>query len=315
MKKISIVVPIYNESNNINKLFLSLQSVILTIPHVRWEYIFVNDGSIDDSCTQLRKLLQAHSNITILDFSRNFGKEVALTAGVHEAVNSDAVICIDADLQHPPELIPKLVNKWEDGAEIVECIRLDTVNQAFLRKIGSLTFYWLMNKISGIKMNVNTTDFRLYDKIVIKSFILATERNRIFRGIMDWMGYRHATIEFTAGIRSNDQVASYSYIKLFNLAVNSLTAFSLWPLKITGYLGLLISTISGSLAFWMMISYVVQTHFNYTPLAIFVVLNTFLIGLTLIAIGLVAFYVGIIHTEVLNRPLYIIRARITNDSK
>jgi dolichol-phosphate mannosyltransferase len=130
---------------------------------------------------------------------------------------------------------------------------------------------------------------------------------------MDWMGYRRATIEFTAGTRSNDQIASYSYIKLFNLAVNSLTAFSLWPLKITGYLGLLISTISGSLAIWMMVSYVVQAHFNYTPLAIFVVLNTFLIGLTLIAIGLVAFYVGIIHTEVLNRPLYIIRARITND--
>jgi dolichol-phosphate mannosyltransferase len=314
MKNISIVIPVYNESKNINKLFLSLQSVILNIPHVSWDYIFVNDGSIDDSCTELRKLLQEHHNITILDFSRNFGKEIALTAGVHEAINSDAVICIDADLQHPPELITKLVKNWEDGAEIVECIRLDTINQPFLRKIGSLLFYWLMNKISGIKMNANTTDFRLYDKIVINSFIRATERNRIFRGIMDWMGYNRAIIEFTAGTRSSNQKASYSYIKLFNLAVNSLTAFSLWPLKITGYLGLLISTISGSLAIWMMVNYVFKAHFNYTPLAIFVVLNTFLIGLTLIAIGLVAFYIGVIHTEVLNRPLYIIRSRIKYDS-
>jgi len=164
----------------------------------------------------------------------------------------------------------------------------------------------MMRKISGIDLKAKTTDFRLYDKKVVKAFMRTTERERIFRGIMDWMGFRRFYVEFKADARAEGK-AAYSYAKLWRLAVNSLTAFSLWPLRLAGYLGVLISTISGALFVWMLVNYMILRVWIYTPLAMAVVINTFLIGVVLMALGLVALYVGIIHTEVINRPLYIIR--------
>lgn len=309
MKKISIVIPVFNESGNIVSLYFRLEKVIKSLTHYEWEYIFINDGSNDHSFEVLKSLVTDDKKIKALDFSRNFGKEIALTAGAHEAKNSDAVICIDADLQHPPELIPTLVVKWEEGAEVVVTIRTEMESQPFLRRAGSSIYYWLMRKISGINIRAKTTDFRLYDKKVIEAFLRATERERMFRGIMDWMGFRRAYVEFRADARIKGQVA-YSYTKLWSLAVNSLTAFSLWPLRLAGYLGVAISVISGGLFIWMCANYLVLKIWIYTPLAIVVVVNTFLIGIVLMALGLVALYVGVIHTEVINRPLFIYRERI-----
>lgn len=309
MKKISIVIPVYNEAGNILNLYSRIQDVITSIRSYKWEYVFVNDGSPDNSLELLRELAARDDRVRVLDFSRNFGKEIALTAGVHEAEKSDAVICIDGDLQHPPELIPTLVAKWEAGAEVVVTIRTEIERQPLIRKLGSSLYYWLMRKMSGIDLKAKTTDYRLYDKKVVCSFMRATERERMFRGIMDWMGFKRSYVEFKADARAEGQ-AAYSYVKLWRLAVNSLTAFSLWPLKLAGYLGMLISGISGCLFIWMLINYLILNIWIYTPLAMVVVINTFLIGIVLIAIGLVALYIGIIHTEVINRPLYIIRERI-----
>jgi len=308
-KKISIIVPIYNEAGNILNLYSRLEGVLTTMPQFKWEYIFINDGSIDSSFEVLKTLADCDEKVKALDFSRNFGKEIALTAGAHEALNSDAVICIDGDLQHPPELIPILVNRWEEGAEIVVTIRTEIEKQPFFRRFGSYVYYWLMRKISGINLKAKTTDFRLYDKKVIQVFAKTTERERMFRGIMDWMGFRRSYVNFKAEARVNGQPA-YSYGKLWRLAVNSLTSFSLWPLRLAGYLGVSISLISGILFLWMLANYVVMKVWIYTPLAMVVVVNTFLIGVVLMALGLVALYVGVIHTEVINRPLYIFRDRI-----
>jgi len=305
-KKISIVVPVYNEAENLFNLHSRLENVIASLPQFEWEYIFVNDGSRDRSFEVLKKLASKDQNVKVLDFSRNFGKEIALTAGAHEARDSDALICIDADLQHPPELIPTLVAKWEDGAEIVVTIRTEIEKQPILRQIGSHLYYWLMRKMSGIDIKAKTTDFRLYDKKVVQAFVMATERERMFRGIMDWMGFRRSYVEFKADASAEGQVA-YSYAKLWRLAVNSLTAFSLWPLRLAGYTGVLICSISSGLFAWMLANYLVLKIWVYTPLAIVVVINTFLIGVVLMSLGLVALYVGIIHTEVINRPLYIVR--------
>jgi dolichol-phosphate mannosyltransferase len=307
-KKISIVIPVYNEADNLLNLHSRLESVVSSLPQFKWEYIFVNDGSLDCTYDVLKCLVQTDSKVRVLDFSRNFGKEIALTAGAHEAEHSDAVICIDADLQHPPELITTLVAKWEEGAEVVVTIRIEIEKQPLLRKMGSGLYYWLMRKMSGIDIKAKTTDFRLYDKKVVKAFIRATERERMFRGIMDWMGFRRSYVEFKADAREGQ--AAYSYAKLWRLAVNSLTAFSLWPLRLAGYMGILISTLSGGLFIWMFINYLVMKIWIYTPIAIVVVVNTFLIGVVLMALGLVALYVGIIHTEVINRPLYIIREEL-----
>ena len=199
------------------------------MPQFEWEYIFVNDGSPDNSFEVLKSLAKADRKVKVLDFSRNFGKEVALSAGAHEAEHSDALICIDADLQHPPELIPTLVTKWEDGAEVVVTIRAEIEKQRIIRRAGSFLYYWLMRKMSGIDLKAKTTDFRLYDKKVIKAFKQATERERMFRGIMDWMGFRRSYVEFKADARLEGQ-AGYSYVKLWRLAVNSIAAFYLWPL-------------------------------------------------------------------------------------
>jgi dolichol-phosphate mannosyltransferase len=314
VKKITIVVPVYNESKGLIALYDSVRSVTSQIVKYDWEYIFVNDGSTDNSLEVLRKLSQTKSGIKVLDLSRNFGKEIALTAGVQEAENSDAVICIDADLQHPPELIPELINAWNQGVEIVATIRTSIEKQPILKRIGSRVFYWLMSKISGVKMESQTTDFRLYDKKVIQAFCHVTERERMFRGIMDWMGFNKAYVQFSAGERQSGE-ASYSYAKLWKLAVNSITSFSLWPLRITGYLGVLITIVSGGLLTWMLLNYILSAEWQYTPLAIVVVANTFFIGLVLISVGLVALYVGNIHTEVINRPLYIVRERINSPSE
>jgi polyisoprenyl-phosphate glycosyltransferase len=307
-KKISIVIPVFNEADNILKLYSRLNNVISCLSQFEWEYIFINDGSIDDSYKAIKNLANIDPKIVLLDFSRNFGKEIALTAGAHEAVDSDAIICIDADLQHPPELIPLLIERWVAGADVVVTIRSSTEKESILRKIGSFTFYWVMNKISGVNIKPKTTDFRLYDKKVVNAFSHITEHESMFRGIMDWLGFDRCYIHFQADVRASGK-ANYSYRKLFNLAINGITSFSLWPLKIAGYIGLLISGFSLGLLIWMLLNYFILRIWIYTPLAIVIVINTLLIGIVLMAIGLVALYVGKIHTEVANRPLYILREK------
>lgn len=307
--KVAIIIPVYRESANLRLLYDRLEAVTQSLSQYTWEYVLVNDGSPDASLEVLHSLASEDPKFKVVDLSRNFGKEIALSAGVHEAEDVDIVICMDADLQHPPELIPKLLAEWEGGAEVVVTIRTDIEKQPLLRRVGSHLFYWLMSNISGLDMRPQTTDFRLYDKKVIKAFKHATERERLFRGIMDWMGFRKAYVEFKAPARNAGE-AGYSYIKLWRLAINSITSFSLWPLKLAGYLGGLITVLSGGLLLWMIANYLIHSRWDYTPLAIVVVANTFLIGIVLMAIGLVALYVGNIHTEVINRPLYIVRERL-----
>uniref|UniRef100_UPI0040477980 glycosyltransferase family 2 protein n=1 Tax=Flavobacterium sp. TaxID=239 RepID=UPI0040477980 len=309
MKTISIVIPVYREAKNLARLYERLEKVTGNLTAYKWQYVLVNDGSPDNSMQILRQMAHTDPKVKVVDLSRNFGKEIALTAGVHEACGCDAVICIDADLQHPPELISTLLDEWQKGAEIIATVRTSIEKQPMLRRIGSHVYYWLMSKISGLEMVSQTTDFRLYDKKVVSAFCRVTERERMFRGIMDWMGFRKVYIEFQADARTEGE-AGYSYSKLWQLAINSITSFSLWPLRITGYLGILITSTSGLLMAWMLMNLMFQNKSNFTPLAFVVVMNTFLIGIVLIAIGLVALYIGTIHTEVVNRPLYLIRERL-----
>jgi dolichol-phosphate mannosyltransferase len=307
--KVSIVIPAYNEAANLTPLLSRLRAVTERLERYSWDFIIVNDGSPDDSWDVMQGLAKTSNDIKIIDLSRNFGKEIALTAGVSEAEDFESIICIDADLQHPPEIIPLLIEEWENGAEIVATIRTGTKNKSLLRTISSKMYYWLMGKISGLNMVSQTTDFRLYDKKVILAFCRATERERMFRGIMDWMGFRRSYVYFQADERTEGEV-NYSFFKLWKLAITSITSFSLLPLKFAGYIGLLITCTSGLLFAWMTLNYFITNKWVYTPLAIVVVANTFLIGIVLISIGLVALYIGTIHTEVINRPLYVVREKI-----
>lgn len=313
-KLISVVIPVYREENNIQALFNRLQHVANSNSTFDWEFIFVNDGSPDGSLNILTLLADKHQNVKVVDFSRNFGKEVALTAGVLEAGKADAVICIDADLQHPPEVIPMLIDKWQNGADIVATIRKSLDKQPLLRKLGSNLYYRLINSISDFEMISQTTDFRLYDQKVITAFSSFTERKRLFRGIMDWMGFRKDYVCFEAPARLEGN-SSFSYTQLLNLALNSITSFSLWPLKICGFLGFVITISTVMMLIWMIGSYLFYGVWVYTQLAVAVVLNTFLIGIVLMSIGLVALYIGTIHTEVINRPLFIVRDKINFENQ
>lgn len=309
MKKlISIVIPVYNEEKNIPVVTSEVDKIFLDISEYEYEIIFVNDGSRDNSFLTIYDLSQKNSRIKGLDFSRNFGKEVATSAGCHSAMG-DAVVTMDADLQHPPALILEFLKLWEQGAEVVYTVRKRNDGASLLKKSTSSLYYWLFNKVSSITSEPRSTDFRLLDKKVIDIFRKFPERERMFRGMIDWMGFKRAKVEFVAPERLHGD-AGYSYVKLFQLAMNSFTAFSLLPLKMAGYIGVAITTISGIL---LLIMFINRWFFDpelFTPIAILATGNTFLIGIVLISLGFMALYIARIHNEVINRPLYIVRERI-----
>lgn len=306
-KNIDIVIPIYNEEGNINNLYKEICLQTEAIEKYEWYYIFVNDGSSDNSLNILNFLADKSSNVKIIALSRNFGKEIALTAGL-DNTNADAVIFIDADLQHPPNIIPKLVEKWEKGCAIVTALRKNE-KQSIIRKMGSWIFYWVLNKISTVKLTQRTTDFRLIDKKVIDVLKKFTERNRMFRGLIDWTGYKSEYIEFDASERKTGK-NRYTYRKLISLAVNSITSFSLLPLRLAWYLGLFISSVSLILLIIMIIIRFILRNPIFSSLAFIAVGNTILIGIVLVCLGFMALYIGQIHSEVINRPLYVIKEKI-----
>ncbi len=311
-KIIALIVPVFNEGEGLAVFYQEVKKVLSTLPDYQWQIIFVDDGSEDNSWQVISELSEQHQDVKGLLLSRNFGKEIALTAGVQSVGEEvDAVIFIDADLQHPPELIPQLLAEWQKGFEIVSCIRKDVADYSLFKRMGSKLFYTLMAWFSEIEVIPNNTDYRLLDKTVVSVLCQFTERTRMFRGLIDWMGFNKTHLTFSAPAR-NTGTQQYSFIKLFRLAINSLTSFSLLPLRITGYIGLFIVLSSGSLLTYMLVTHLLEWTV-FTPLAFFVVFNTFLLGILLSGLGLVALYIGHIHTEVVQRPLYIIRKTIGND--
>lgn len=305
-KLISIVIPIYNEEKNIPMVVSAIRKVFSGSEYGH-EIIFVNDGSKDSSILELNKLSMQDKNIKVLDFSRNFGKEVATSAGCHFA-KGDAVITMDGDLQHPPELILEFLKKWEGGAEVVYTVRQENQGASFVKNTTSKVYWWIFSKISSMEMEPHSTDFRLMDRKVIEVFKKFPERGRLFRGIVDWMGYKREKIEFIAPERKNGK-ATYAYRKLLHLAINSITAFSLMPLRLAGYLGVFITTVSFILLLVMLITEIFNT-LVFTIMAFIVVSNTLLIGIVLMCLGFIALYIARIHDEVVNRPLYIVRNKI-----
>ncbi|MCR4899309.1 MAG: glycosyltransferase family 2 protein, partial [Treponema sp.] len=187
MKKISTIVPVYNEEKNVLLMHDALKEVASKLSQYDWEFIYVNDGSVDASWANLQKIAQDDKRVVALDFSRNFGKEIALTAGV-QSCTGDAAIFLDADLQHPPSLIPQFIEKWEQGAEVVASIRKSTEKKSFIKNAGSHLFYAMIKKMCGMRITENATDFKLIDKKVITELCKFTEHKRLFRGLIEWMG-------------------------------------------------------------------------------------------------------------------------------
>ena len=306
---ISIIVPIYNEAANIPQFFWSLQQILKPLEEkYNFELIYIDDGSSDSSVLELRKI--ASDRVRVLEFSRNFGKEAALSAGLKQA-KGEAAIMIDADFQHPMELIPEFIAKWEAGFEVVVGIRSTNHKAGFVKRAGSFIFYKVIRSISAVKITPNETDFRLVDREVINAFNKLSENNRMTRALIDWLGFKRDYIYFKANPRTGGS-AGYNIFKLIGLAVNSFVSLSLVPLRLAGYLGVFITLLSGSFGFYILIGkYIFGWPFasSFSGPAQLAFLITFLVGIILSSLGLVALYIAHIHDEVLRRPLYILREK------
>lgn len=306
-KRISIVTPVHNEEKNIRPFFDAVTQALAPLPYLI-EIIFVDDGSSDRSPAVIQELETAHPTVRGITFSRNFGKEAAITAGIR-AATGHAVICLDADLQHPPSLIPSFITQWEAGAEVVIGIRAHSKSDLWVKRAGSRLFYAIMNLISETRIVPRETDFRLIDRTVADAFNDLTEHYRLTRGLIDWLGFKRAYVHFHAQERLRGH-ASYSTIKLVQLALASFVSHSLLPLRLAGYLGVIITFSAGCLGVVMVLDrYVAHWGLNFSGPAILAAIILFLVGIVLICLGLLAFYIGNIHIETQNRPLYVVRKK------
>lgn len=301
---ISIVVPCYNEAAGITSFLQSLSSAVKPIDGYSFEIVVVDDGSSDQTAEKVHAAKVR--SVKLICLSRNFGKEAATTAGINEATG-DAVITLDADGQHPVELIPDFIHAWEAGAKVVIGRRQGTENQQFSKSFGSRWFYRMFNAIAGIKVVPGSTDFRLIDRAVANQFNKLTEHNRITRVLIDWLGYERVYIDFVAPPRLHG-TATYSNKKLAGLAIDSLVSHSSSPLYFAAYLGLVMVPFSILLGLTMVIDSLAGDPLGWrvTGSAYVVVLMLGLIGILLISQGIIGLYLSQIQTETKNRPLYVI---------
>lgn len=311
-KVISIVIPVYNEAANIPLLYDELVKHTKRLPY-RFEVLFVDDGSSDDSVKAIKQITTREKDFKLIELTRNFGKEAAVSAGLHQ-VKGDAALIMDADLQMPPRIMKEFFKRWESGAEVVVGVFAKR-NMSMLKQIGARWFYRIMRLIGHTKLTPNATDYRLLDRQVVEAFKQLTERDRITRGLIDWLGYKRDYVYFEQEARRHGQ-PTYSYRKLIKLAINSFTSHSLVPLKLAGYLGAFILTISIPLGFFMYI----EQYIMDDPLQLYItgtdmlaILTLFLVGVMLACLGLIALYIARIHSEVVNRPLYVLKQSNDDD--
>lgn len=304
---LSVVIPVFNESANIDWITPEL---IQYLEEHEWshEVIYIDDGSDDDSGERIRALMEKYPQIRYLAFSRNFGKEAATTAGIH-AARGKAVITFDADGQFPYHMIERFVGAWADGAEVVVGIRRSNRDEGLMKRYGSKLFYRLANLIGPDRVVPGSTDFRLIDRSVADAFNALTERNRLTRGLIDWLGFQRAYVTFDADARSAGK-PTYDLRKLVRLALNAIVAQSTRPLLFTGILGGIVTALSAVVGVFLVVErYLLgdPLHLAVTGTAILAVFLTFLVGVVLSCEGLLALYVESIYSETRNRPLYVLK--------
>ena len=301
--EISIVIPLYNESESIEHLFARLTPVLVGLD-LNYEIICVNDGSQDDTIKRLIELNRQDSTIKIVSLSRNFGKEIALTAGIDYASGA-AVIPIDADLQDPPELIEKLIAKWREGYDVVYATRRSRQGDTWLKRISARAFYRTIGRMSHVPIPVNTGDFRLLDRRVVEAIKKLPERTRFMKGLFAWVGYKQTSVLFDREPRYSGQT-TWNYWKLWNFALDGIISFSFLPLKVWSYVGVTISVVSLLYALMLVIRTLIF-GVDVPGYASLMVAILFLGGIQLITLGVLGEYLGRVYEEVKGRPLYFVR--------
>ncbi len=301
--ELSVVIPAHNESAGLERLFATLLP-ILAAASPGFEIVMVNDGSGDDTLARLLRLQDSIPQLRVIDLSRNFGKEAALTAGLWHCRGACA-ITIDADLQDPPELIPRMLEKWREGYETVVAVHAVRQTDSLSRRLLSRSFYFLLNAVSEMRFVPHAGDFRLLDRAVIEAFLALPERTRYNKGLFAWVGFRQHLIEHERPPRAAGQ-SNFNYRRLLGLAIEAITSFSSLPLRLWTWVGMVIAGISFIYGSFI----VIRTLFlgNDVPgYASLIVAVMFFGGVNLLGIGVLGEYVGRIFTETKQRPLYVVR--------
>ena len=309
MKKISFVVPVFNEEENIHEFHRRLTQVMAPLPY-DYEILFIDDGSRDRTSLLIRELAEKDPYVQGYVFARNFGHQLALTCGLDQSTG-DAVISMDGDLQHPPEMVPDLLKKWEEGYEIVQTVRKSTEDATWFKSLTSRLYYKLINSMSEVRITPGGSDFRLMDRKAVDALNRFRERARFIRGMVNNLGFRYTTLEFVAPPRFAGH-SKFSLRKMLRFALDGITAFSRVPLRLALYVGCIAGLGSILLIGHVIyVKYIVQDAVpGWTTLA---AAEFFLGGVELIGIGIVGEYVGRIFDEVKQRPLYIIREHIVKN--
>lgn len=304
---LSVVIPLFNEEAALPLFHQALGAVLDgKLDGLSYEVIYCDDGSTDGSPQLLTELATKHPAVSVVRLSRNFGKEMATTAGIRQA-RGQAIITIDSDGQHPVELIPELVKRWQAGNKVVIGVRTRNQKEGLVKRLGSRWFYRTLARFSSVEVVPGATDFRIIDRQVQQLFNQLTEHNRISRGLIDWLGFKRDYLEFTAHARQHGE-ASYSFIKLCKLAIDSLVSLSSTPLYLTAVIGAIILPLATLLGLFMAVNALLgdPAGLHATGGAYLLVLILFLSGLLLMTQGIVGLYVSHIHSETQNRPLYIV---------
>ncbi|HZE97947.1 MAG TPA: glycosyltransferase family 2 protein [Planctomycetota bacterium] len=301
--ELSIIIPLYNEESNIDLLFGRVEAILARIG-LSHEIVCVNDGSRDQTIDKLVTHHRRNPSIKIVDFSRNFGKETALTAGIDYS-RGRAVIPIDADLQDPPELIESLVAEWKKGFEVVNAVRKSRAGDSWVKRMTAAAFYRIIGKMSRVTIPKDTGDFRLLDRRAVDALKRLPERTRFMKGLFAWVGFKQTNVLFDRDPRHGGST-SFNYWKLWNFALDGITSFSVFPLKIWTYVGLAVSASAFVYAFFRVI-YTIIHGVEVPGYASLMVVILFLGGIQLITLGVIGEYLARIYEEVKHRPLYLVR--------
>ncbi|MFC6332627.1 glycosyltransferase family 2 protein [Paenibacillus septentrionalis] len=308
---ISVIVPMYNEEEVIGTTFTRLKEVMDSTGD-RYELIFVNDGSKDRSAVIIQELSLQHKEVVLIDFSRNFGHQIAITAGMDYA-RGDAIIIIDADLQDPPEIMLQMIAKWREGYEVVYGKRIKRKGETWFKKATAKLFYRTLNALTSVDIPTDTGDFRLIDRKVCDVLKGLKEKNRFVRGLISWIGFKQTSVEFVREERFAG-VTKYPLKRMIKFALDAITSFSYKPLRIASYIGFTISFVS---FIYLLIVLYQRLFTNTTQVgwASIVAINLLFNGIILILLGVIGEYIGRIYEETKNRPLYIVRETIRQDEQ
>jgi len=300
---VSIVVPLYNEAPNVDCLLERLESVCEQLD-LSYEIVCVNDGSRDETLSYLIKYHHQNPSIKVINLSRNFGKEVALTAGLDYATGQ-TVVPIDADLQDPPELIGEMLENWRNGYDVVYAVRRSRQGESWLKKFTADSFYRVISSMSPVSIPRNTGDFRLMDRKVVDALKQLPERSRFMKGLFAWVGFKQTEIYYDRAPRYKGQT-KWNYWKLWNFAIDGITSFSLAPLKVWSYVGLSLSILALIYASFLLLRTLIY-GVDLPGYASIMVVVLFLGGIQLITLGVIGEYLGRVYEEVKGRPLYLVR--------